>query len=174
MKAILISIRPQHTCNILNGIKWWEIRKKFPKDYVGWVYMYVTKALPLLAFNIDGDFDVYDATQWDDDYLNYNGTVIARFWCDRVEEIFTRQDRYKEFMYYETSLEMDDLLKESCLDYRQLDDYLCGEKGRAIHITKLEFFEQPLHIRDFVACKYGKPIWKPVSRPPQSWCYIEV
>lgn len=43
MKAILMSIRPQHMAKILNGKKTIEIRKKFPKDYVGWVYIYCTK-----------------------------------------------------------------------------------------------------------------------------------
>ena len=43
MKAILISIKPYWVAKILNGEKTIEIRKRFPKDYVGWVYIYCTK-----------------------------------------------------------------------------------------------------------------------------------
>ena len=43
MKAILMSIKPKYVAKILNGEKTIEIRKKFPKDYVGWVYIYCTK-----------------------------------------------------------------------------------------------------------------------------------
>ena len=32
MKAILMSIRPQHACNIMNGIKTIELRERFPSD----------------------------------------------------------------------------------------------------------------------------------------------
>lgn len=42
-KAILMSIKPQYVCEILNGKKTIEVRKRFPKDYVGWVYIYCTK-----------------------------------------------------------------------------------------------------------------------------------
>ena len=43
MKAILLSIRPEHALNILNGDKTLELRKRVPKDFKGWVYVYVTK-----------------------------------------------------------------------------------------------------------------------------------
>ena len=43
MKAILLSIKPEWIAKILNGKKTVEVRKKFPKDYVGWVYLYCSK-----------------------------------------------------------------------------------------------------------------------------------
>ena len=49
MKAILMSIRPQWVAKILNKEKTLEIRKHFPKDYVGWVYVYCTKGKPNIA-----------------------------------------------------------------------------------------------------------------------------
>jgi len=42
-RSIIISIHPEWVCKILNGEKTLEIRKLFPKDYVGWVFIYVTK-----------------------------------------------------------------------------------------------------------------------------------
>ena len=43
MKAILLSINPEHALNILNGKKTLELRKRVPKGFIGWVYVYVTK-----------------------------------------------------------------------------------------------------------------------------------
>ena len=181
MKAILMSIRPEWVAKILNGEKTIEIRKKFPKDYVGWVYIYCTK----------GGKQLVDCPQWVENELYHqlwydkdiallensqmllNGKVVARFWCDKVEEITFYPK--KPFDRYGTPYRATyDLLTESCLEYDELDKYLNKNKGRAIHITKLEIFNKPKDIRDFVACKYGKPIWKPLSRPPQSWCYVEI
>ena len=45
-KAILISIQPQWVAKEINGEKTIEVRKKLPKDYIGWVYIYCTKAKP--------------------------------------------------------------------------------------------------------------------------------
>ena len=165
MKAILMSIRPEWVAKILNGEKTIEIRKKFPSDYVGWVYIYCTKG----------------KTTFEKTLARYHdGKVVARFWCDKVEEIescqvpFTYEQWFTEY-WTKTFSDMEDLLKASCLDYYTLDKYLEYSKtGFAIHITKLEIFNKPKEIRDFVACKYGKPIWKPLTRAPQSFMFIEV
>lgn len=183
MKAIMMSIRPRHDKNILNDIKTLEIRKKFPKDYVGWVYIYVTKGKPYLY----GDKSIYEGKKesfWCQKIMGngivplLNGKVIARFWCDNVEEITTWQDRFKEFMFYETSLDMEDLLKQSCLDYNELDDYLEGKNGYAIHITNLEIFYETKELNEFGTltnkCNGFRGGLKPLTRAPQSWCYIEV
>ena len=168
-KSILISTRPQHTCNILNLIKLWEIRKKFPKDYVGWVYIYVTKALPHLAKTYANDYEIYDETQWDKDWIDMNGKVVARFWCDKVDEFYDFDD---------------DLCKQACLDRGEMLDYLGNKNGYAIHITKLEIFDKPKEISEFKRCQL---LWccEPhdcekcrhalsLTRAPQSWCYVEV
>lgn len=79
-KAILLSIRPEWVAKILNGEKTIEIRKKFPKDYVGWVYIYCTKGKPILwgkAYEVDNEIMCQPVL---------NGKVVARFWCDKVEE----------------------------------------------------------------------------------------
>lgn len=176
-KAILMSIKPQWVAKILNGEKTVEIRKRFPSDYVGWVYIYCTKENDLFKSYIRMG---YCTTRSTADNIKYNGKgkVVARFWCDKVEEITTRQDRFKEFMFYETSLDTNDLCKQSCLDYNELDNYLYGEKGYAIHITKLEIFDKPKEISEFRVYCYTHPlgidIKIPLTRAPQSWGYIEI
>lgn len=197
MKAILISIRSPHACNILNLIKLWEIRKKFSKYYVGWVYIYVTKALPHLSKTYVGDYEVYDDTQWDKEWLDLNGKVVARFWCDKVEEIddcFTIEHIGNEYpdTYELGAMEEEQLLKECCLTKEEMNAYYKGVKEplKAIHITKLEIFDEPKELSEFNVwgidyptgiidplhdCNvYYKKKLKPLTRAPQSWCYVEV
>ena len=84
---------------LFNEKKAIEVRKQFPKNYVGWVYLYCSKDKKNYLY-----WDWYDPPFveeewfvsnipdiWDDDRKNingpFNGKVIARFWCDKVEEI---------------------------------------------------------------------------------------
>ena len=156
MKAIMMSIRPQHVAKILNGEKTIEIRKKFPKDYVGWVYIYLTKDRKqcLVRNNINKTYHL-DTCYWDEFESNLNGKVVARFWCDKVEEI-----KY-HFGYYDMGEWAESyILENSCLSAEELDDYLQASKeydetkvsrvyGYAIHITKLEIFNKPKEIGEF-------------------------
>ena len=197
MKAIMMSIKPQHVANILNGLKTIEVRKRFPKDYVGWVYIYVTshKNYTQSLYEVE---TYKKKRKWDVDYyipsepgFILNGRVVARFWCDKVEEIkscqvpFTFDQTIRDF-YTDTFNDMDDLLKASCLDYYSLEQYLKRSKtGYAIHVAKLEIFYEPKEISEFKHIKLSLYFnedssggWKeelePLTRAPQSWCYIEV
>ena len=95
MKAILMSIRPKWVAKILNGEKTIEIRKKFPKDYVGWVYIYCTKENSNFLHNNcidiwwveDRDFQKKNKRLGLEQQSILNGKVVAIFWCDKVEEI---------------------------------------------------------------------------------------
>lgn len=181
MKAILMSIRPEWVAKILNGEKTIEIRKKFPKDYVGWVYVYCTKDRPYLTRGVRGD--VYPSCVSSQGIVPHhlNSRVVARFWCDRVEE-------HRPFFHWciekETCLTRDDVL-----DYLDSKDKSVGNPKRqgkvyAIHITKLEIFDKPKEIKDFSVYSHSIigtniqgettsfKILKPLSCAPQSWCYI--
>ena len=107
MKAIMMSIRPQWIAKILNGEKTIEIRKKFPKGYVGWVYIYCTKDTKykyggLAHFGYGGNYCVHlNNDKMVDDFMDFKlgnlndvswtiqndnkERVVARFWCDNVE-----------------------------------------------------------------------------------------
>lgn len=183
MKAILISIKPQWVAKILNGEKTIEIRKRFPKDYVGWVYIYCTKDRKEYDF-----FDKKGHYQY-----SANGKVVARFWCNNVEEIKYHFGYYNMGEWTESYI-----LENSCLTAEELDNYLQASKeydekkisrvyGYAIHITKLEIFDKPKEISDFYKApdeKYAKwcrensvhglCIIQSLTRAPQSWCYVEV
>lgn len=173
-KSILMSIQPRWVAEILNGKKTIEVRKKFPKDYVGWVYIYCTKGNGCLDYDIE-----WKTKKWfwwtEKDYKKvlpnvnkfFNGKVVAKFWCDKVETI-----RFGEYIlnhnpishyYFTASVNEDDFIKK-CGMYNHeeyLDNYL-GKKtdnGYAIHISKLEVFDKPKELK---------------QKAPQSWCYIEV
>lgn len=186
MKAILMSIRPEWVAKILNGEKTIEIRKKFPKDYVGWVYIYCTaedkngylirnRSTKKCEFTYNG---FVKSVCW-----SANRKVIARFWCDKVEKI--RSYLEPEQWYMTSDLGGSGLLKKSCLTFKELDDYLLSGEGYAIHITKLVIFDKPKEINEFFVFSHiangvdahNQPkqfkILKPLTRAPQSWCYIE-
>ena len=203
MKAIMISDKPKWVAKILKGEKTIEIRKTMPKcDLPIDVYIYCTKT------KILGNI-IKVGSQENSDLVGKNtitginkgfmrkgdidlqGKVVAKFTLNKMEEIKTRQDRYKEFAFYETALDMSDLLKKSCLDYNELDNYLQGEKGTAIHISDLVIFDRPKELNEFryaicpqtncEYCKYNKTVEgdlyctrKTLTKSPQNFCYVEV
>ena len=193
MKSILLSIKPEWIAKILNGEKTIEVRKKFPKDYVGWVYLYCSKGIPYLLNKLTRDVCFWEEKQITaNDMLN--GKVVARFWCDKVEEIKlwyspAQADNCVDYdvWYHETeSLDDDELLYRSCLSGENLINYLCrknNNEGFAIHISKLEIFDRPRELGEFhTVNKYGIPQYqfgkgtcdyKKLTKAPQNYCYIE-
>lgn len=198
MKAILISVQPQWVAKILNGEKTLEIRKSMPKCGLPIeVYIYCCKSGALLFK--EQSTKTYWAEDENKSYRpNYalNGKVIGKFTLNKVEEI--EKSKYN-LCYTSKSLTEMNLLKHSCLTFRELHDYLQGKNGYAWHIDNLEIFDKPKELSEFYgAFSYdgGKPFintytnslvhkveingeigYESVShltRAPQSWCYIEV
>lgn len=122
-----------------------------------------------------------------------NGKVIGEFVCDCIIPIsITYSDpnnriAQKEFPY-------------TCLTDKEIMDYLGnGNQGYGWHISNLAIYEEPKELSEFgkecnldcpsVHCPYWEyqrvnaDEWdydcscnniKPLKRPPQSWCYVEV
>lgn len=175
MKSILLSIRSEWVCKILNGEKTIEVRKKFPKDYVGWVYIYCTKDRKHADLINRGGF--------------LTGMVVARFYCDRVEEITCRKC-WGEWESYTETLGFSEISQASCLKNREIVHYLKGKNGYAIHISKLEVFDKPKELSEFYKpCKYKNikckdyclkhkqygvcEVAEDITKPPQNYCYVE-
>lgn len=172
MKAILMSIRPEWVAKILNGEKTIEIRKRFPKDYVGWVYIYVTQNHKHAGWKNRDTLkrDSHDGKPtnhfqlWTDDMVEdkdkLNGKVVARFWCNKVENI---SDYLDSFVPNGATVSVPyrlegqrELLKHSCLTHEELIDYLKESDGYAIHITKVKPFYEPKEISEFWTSNYNK------------------
>jgi len=178
MKSLILSVKPRHCANILNGLKTKEIRKRFPKDYRGWIYIYCTKCKKgslcmengLLGYRLDG-------------------YVVARFYCDDVEEIACEQldnGVGKDTFFYTENI--DDIRKDSCLDTQDLINYLGAKPngeivGKAIYISKLEIFDTPKELSEFKHTTKERifngfrydivNVVKHIEKAPQSWVYIE-
>lgn len=176
----MLSVRPNWTAKILNGKKTIEVRKKFPKDYVGWVYIYCTKGNGYLTdYGISKTWcffkkgnDIFKKEQLEREC--YNGKVVARFWCDKVEEF----DFIEEIHYFDDIQKHNEIIdhnnyicRKSCLSGVQMVLYLDTKclgthqdemLGYAIHISKLEVFDKPKELSEFG-----------IKRAPQNYCYIE-
>ena len=120
-KSILLSIRPEWVAKILNGEKTIEIRKKFPKDYVGWVYIYCTKGKEqcLVRNNINGTYHM-KFCYWDGLESNLDDRVVARFWCDRIDKL--EVEFYKNEPLYSTDSAYQNI-KRVCLEQLEDCDY---------------------------------------------------
>lgn len=128
------------------------------------------------------------------DYTAYtcNGKVVGEFVCDSIFPISVYYDNpncklaLKEFPYV-------------CLTDKQIIDYLGnGKQGYGWHISNLKIYDKPKDLSEFYhkcektpceGCehlKYQKVNSKerdwdceylnyqiPITRPPQSWCYVE-
>lgn len=198
MTAIMLSMQPQWCAKILNGEKTIEIRKRFPLDYVGWVYVYCTKN------GIDKDgvpselVDYRGAVIYNnfhlmhkgmklttDDYRpRLNGKVVGRFWCDEITKIkYGRWVGQDTFNYYGYHNEWKDLVDKSMMTQMELYNY--GSKLLAISITRLEIFDTPKELKEFNVWRkktiysgmdcppYVDDIKVPLTRAPHNWCWVE-
>ena len=178
MKAILMSIQSKWLCEILDGEKTVELRKRFPKDYRGWVYLYCTKGKPYLL-RLFGRYFITDylAPEVKDDGLVKNGLVVALVWVDNVEELIT--------LSWDTqtaTLSEFDLSVKSCVSIKDLNNNF--NKGFAIHFSKLEIFDKPKELGEFWADPIDFQVhtkaeaiaegYRPIQRAPQSWQYIYI
>lgn len=163
MKGILWSIRKPHTDNIKSGKKWDEIRKLIPKDLSPLVpnYIYETKA------------------------NNGCGKVIGEFRVSQKTYIYAYENNGEKHLG-NTAFIMPALSDED------LYNYLCSGKnkdGWALRIDKLKIYDKPRELSAFkkpcdrfLDCITCKRLVRneflscdnKITRPPQSWCYVEV
>ena len=175
-KAILLSVRPEHLVNILNGYKTLELRKNVPKDYKGWVYVYCTKGGGVLVDNtswinflIKGGFVKQDYTESPrfhtlkklEEYMYgsvRNTKVVARFWFDETyyikQAVNVYGDELNQISIYDNNgwkapKEQQEILKQLCLTEQEVLDYVKGKDLYAWHIKQLEIFDKPKELSDF-------------------------
>ena len=128
-----------------------------------------------------------------DNFLN--GKVIGEFVCDKIHSIHVPSDiRYcVDFGIWSPLSEK--VLNDACLTAEEILDY-AGNKEFIFgwHISDLVIYDKPKELSDFYKpCIYGeesdvscflcdKSGYRPdmyidcfnkVTRPPQSWCYVE-
>jgi len=194
MKSVLISIQPKWCELIASGKKTVEVRKTKPKLQTPFkCYIYCTTDKRLLRkFNkgerIDDEhfFDEHVFVRkntWIRGHFNPNKKVIGEFVCDRIYNITPHFDKPDFCNQYLCDWKWGE--GTACLSFTEMNDYLKGEKGYGWHITDLVIYDKPKELSEFwtikctnkkVGCSqcYIKPncIIR-ITRPPQSWCYVE-
>ena len=193
--AVLISIKPQYVCKILNKEKILEIRKSIPKCKLPCkVYIYCTKGKDLWMHNketiILGNTDL--TSYW------LNGKVVAEFTLNRYDEIERDLNDWLPKNRYEAVKQQ---LKDSCLTEEELWKYGKGKTLYAWHIDDLIIYDKSKELSEFSKYGYEKlngssicsnsscPFYIEsnyydlppdciyekdciLKRPPQSWCYV--
>lgn len=172
MKSVLISINPKFVDKIVSGEKTIEVRKTAPKEVPFKAYIYCSY----------GDMK----TNY---YLTGRGKVIGEFICDKVYNLV---NAFGGIVFADENLNQlePQLFRDmSCLTDEQTADYLGNKDGYGWHISDLKIYDKPKELNEFcIPCKTNcedckKPLfydcWKEkgkikvVTRPPQSYMYVE-
>lgn len=193
MKSVLISIKPKWCELIANGKKTIEVRKTRPKcDMPFKCYIYCTKDKGIsfwtgkrYAYADDRSHNLFDVCG--------NGKVIGEFVCDKIDKIDVIDHELMTYVRVNQKADMF-VTQETCLEIDELQKYLDNKTGYGWHIFDLVIYDKPKDLDDFMAfgkthcdqknckkCLYMgidgicdvKNIGQPMTRPPQSWCYVE-
>lgn len=185
MKSVLISIQPYWVFLIIAKIMGWEInqektvevRKTCPKD-LDWnkkAIIYCSKNKQ--SFNLI-------PKKYQPLMEKFLGKVTGHFVCNRIDYIgwISTPAKLDWKNYYD---------EKSCLTSSQLYDYSDGGCYYEWHISDLVIYDKPKELREFytlcekipseIACRgcinnqneFCQIKHKPLTRPPQSWCYVE-
>ena len=146
MKALLLSVRPEHAIKILKGEKTLELRKSVPKGFKGWVYVYVTKGKSRLSVVHDdesGKTYYYLNSNWG---RELNGTIPFRFWFDEyiAYEYYADDNIYFAKRPQDLGYNADEVLKHLCLTREQFKWYGNRKDLYAWHIKNLDIFSEPM------------------------------
>lgn len=194
MKSILMSIRPEWARKIFNGEKTIEVRKTAPKLETPFtVYVYQTK-IKFKVKNWQENFQSIVFTP-NGGVEEGSGKVIGSFVCDRVRLCIP--------FGLKGHLLSQEVYREMCLTKEQLDKYGGLKTLYGWHITEPKLFDKPRELREFYTkcdktgdcecedclhlqvvlssypCDDDVYTWcgvdnkKPISRPPQSYCFVE-
>ena len=200
MKAVLMSIQPKWCELIASGKKTVEVRKTKPKLEVPFkVYIYCTKARNPIRDNgriLMYEDDLAITNRWgrgkrvENPFgammvgeLFLNGKVIGEFVCNKIDEY--RYGVYdNEFCYHIPTAEG----IKTCMEYTEAEEYGNGKPLYFWHISNLVIYDKPKELGEFlIDCKNcGKRYvgdstcwqgcmngYRKLTRPPQSWCYVE-
>lgn len=201
-KAVLISIQPYYVFLIIARLMGWniskektvEVMKSFPKESA-WnrrVHIYCSKNRK--SFN-------RIPKQYQPLMEKFLGKVVGEFVCDGLDRYWWEYwgdvpSSDVDYLYFGAG---DDELKKMCLSEEELNAYGKGKPLYGWHIFDLKIYDKPKELREFFVkgdceeedlcrtCKYydrGNE-WaevepdctaygiKPLTRPPQSWCYVQ-
>lgn len=176
-KSVMISIQPKWCELIANGKKTIEVRKTKPKiDEPFKCYIYCTKSKKYFSVggglyysfddlykNIKGKIKYGDSLELmacDPDSYSadnfFNGKVFGEFVCDEIIDVDC--DSVAPF----DRKTMDYIDEQTCLNRADLWAYTNGKICYGWQISELKIYDKPKALSEFG-----------LSRPPQSWGYVE-
>lgn len=186
MKDVLQSISPYYYYLIAEGLKPMEIRKSRPtsSDWSGVVQVYCTK---------DKKSFTRIPKEYQEKYKSHMGKVGFRYKCDLIEKIRT------PYKYTKNPKMPESICLKSRLSSQELMKYIgLGGMGYGWHVSNIMMYDQPRTLYEFYhrcekmpceGCKHLKYQQVnsneydydceylngriPLSRSPQSWCYVE-
>lgn len=196
MKAVLASLKPYYYYLVGEGIKRVELRKTRPKaeDWSKDTFFYMSRDEKSFS-KIPKEFQ--------EKYRRHFGKVGLRFVCDKIENIEIRHFTVfgHENLYTAVGENPDNLwLKHSCISYGEVVEYGKLAPLYGWHISDLKLYDEPLEVGEFyVNGKASKTERETIDRysglislkadiesyervfkgkrhitkPPQSWCYVE-
>lgn len=186
-KAVLMSIRPVWCSKIVLKEKTVEVRKTRPKlEKPFKVYIYCTGA----------------GTWWQrfpkTGLQEMEERIIGTFVCDKIDRLAhveamgsnepSKLQIVTPDLWYKPA---DELLQAACLTEAQAEKYLKGGDGYGWHISDLKIWDEPVRLKNFWGmkpCRHSGDYctclqWdnmkedccasRYISRPPQSWYYME-
>lgn len=189
MKSVLISIQPKWCGLIADGKKTVEVRKTAPKlkpPFKCYIYCTMPKTKdPHQVLEVHGA---------DGKIRKANGKVIGEFVCNCIGDYW--------FSEYETDIEEYEDVQMSCLSAKEILDYGDDKTLYFWNISNLVIYDKPKELCKFrMPCKeFDKDSFqccvceyyyyesnesvgfydectcdglKHITRPPQSWCYVE-
>lgn len=197
MKAILLSIRPKWCELIASGKKTIEVRKTRPKISMPFkCYIYCTKPKMITKYVFKPeDYPEYmrpektvfckvpDASSPFCSEVNGNGKVIGEFVCNCITGL--KADNSIQTYYNRQN--------GTCLSDAEIIKYASGKKVYYWHISDLKIYDKPKELGNFWKadkCPYAaesgytykhhcfragqtQRCGETLTRPPQSWCYVE-
>lgn len=192
MKSVLISIQPKWCELIASGKKTVEVRKTRPKIETPFkCYIYCTadrrKSIadtyvpqtPLFVKNGRAKSSIgrEDGLPW----KLGNGKVIGEFVCDRISYVRNYGDCVDMYDCY-----------AACMSANEIIEYAQDKDGNFVytygwHISDLVIYDKPRALSEFkracpdnvyecVVCRHSDYTGlrcTPITKPPQSWCYVE-
>jgi hypothetical protein len=203
MKSVLISIQPKWVEKIASGEKTIEVRKTRPKIETPFkVYIYCTYGKANENYmlgkrgKVIGEFVCDRVDEYKAEFTNLHiFNAMKKDVClNEVRRVKYYDEDGNPYYIYETSNEEENpndckLLKESCLTLNELRQYI-GEtfydkSFYGWHISELKIYDKPKELSEFwtvkctnkkggcIGCEAKPSCIKTITKPLQSWCYVE-
>ena len=196
MRNVLIAMRPQNCKQIIDLDKTIDVRKTKPKlDTPFKCYIYCTQSELLTKSHNNGKIYIAASKKYRNALersgnITLSGKVIGEFVCDEITSFgfdayyHTLTHRHGGYNVSLGAFSEQELYSKSCLSFADIYEYIGERYGYAWHIFDLKIYDKPKELYEFSKHdnSYDNAFgWAfddklknvKITRPPQSWCYVE-